>query len=50
METYCVICKKNTENKNCCVKSTKQNRIMLVSKFFASSKTKLRFIKNQEVP
>ena len=31
METYCVICKKYTTDKNSSVRETKQNRLMLLS-------------------
>ena len=30
METYCISCKKNTENKNPSVRRTKPNRLMFV--------------------
>ena len=31
METYCVSCKKYTENENSDARKTKQNRLMLLS-------------------
>ena len=31
MKKYCVCCKKNTTNKNCSVRKTKENRLMLAS-------------------
>ena len=48
METYYVICKKNTATKSSSVRRTKQNRLMLVSKCGVCGKKKSRFIKNQE--
>ena len=43
METYCVICKKNSESKKS-VKKTKQNRLMLLSNFAVCGKKKSTFI------
>ena len=47
METYCVICNKNTENKNS--SETKQNRLMLLSNCAVRGKNKLTFIKNRKL-
>ena len=49
METYCVSCKKNSENENSSVRKTKQNRLMLLSNYAVCGKKKLTFIKNQEL-
>ena len=46
METDCVICKENIENKNSSVRRTKQKRLIPVSNCVACGKKKLRFIKN----
>ena len=46
METYCVSCKKNTENRNSSVRNTKQNRLMLLSNCAICGKKKSTFIKN----
>ena len=49
METYCVSCKKNTENENSSVRLTKQNRLMLLPNSAISGKEKSTFIKNKEL-
>ena len=50
METYCVSCKKYTENKNSSVRKTKQNRlIMLLSNCTICGMKKSTFIKNKEL-
>ena len=49
METYCVGCKKYTENENSNVRKTKQNRIMLLSNCGACGKKKSTFIENKEL-
>ena len=49
MKTYCVSCRKNTANKNSCVKRTKKkkkNRIMLVSNCAVWGKVKSLYVKN----
>ena len=48
MKTYCVSFKKNTVNKNSCVKRTKESWLMLLSNCVVCGKKKLKFIKNQE--
>ena len=48
MEWYCVSCKKNTWNKNCSVRRTKQNKLVLVSNCAICAKKKSRFIKIEE--
>ena len=50
METYCVSCKKYTENENSNVRKTKQNRLMLLSNCAVYGKKKSTFIKNKELP
>ena len=49
METYCVSCKKNTENENSNVRKTKQNRLMLLSNCAVCGKKKSTFIKSKEL-
>ena len=49
METYCVSCKKYTENKNSNVRKTEQNRLMLLSNCAVCGKKKSSFIKNKEL-
>ena len=49
METYCVSCKENTANKNSSVRTTKQNRLMLLSSCAVCCQKKLAFIKNKEL-
>ena len=49
METYCVSCKKHTENENSNVRKTYQNRLVLLSNCAACGKKKLTFIKNKEL-
>ena len=46
-EIYCVNCKKNTANKNSCVRRTRYNRSMHVSNGAICGKKKWGFIKNQ---
>ena len=48
MKSYCLKCKKDTENINPKVSKTSNNRIMLLSKCAISGSKKSRFIKNQE--
>ena len=48
MKSYCLKCRKNTENINPKVLKTSNNRIMLLSKCAICSSKKSRFIKNQE--
>ena len=49
MQTYCVICKKDTANQHFSVRRSKKNRLMLVSNCAVCGKKESRFIKNQEV-
>ena len=49
METYCVSCRRYTENKNSNVRKTKQNRLMLLSNCTVCGKKKSSFIKNTEL-
>ena len=49
MKTYCINCKKFTENKNSSVRKTKQKRLMRLSKCAACGKRKSTFIKNEEL-
>ena len=50
METYCVKCKKYTENENLNVRKTKQNRLMLLSSCTVFGKKKSAFIKIKRIP
>ena len=49
METYCVNCKKFTENENSSVRKTKQNILMLSSIYSVYGKRKSTFIKDKEL-
>ena len=46
MLSYCLKCRKNTENKNPKVVNTKNRRLMLLSKF--SMRKQLKLLKEQE--
>ena len=48
MESYCLKCRKNTENINPEVLSTSNGRVMILSKCAICGSKKSRFIKNQE--
>ena len=48
MKTYCVKCKKDTENVNSKIFRTKNNRLFMQSKCSVSGIKKSRFIKEQE--
>ena len=48
MKTYCVKCRKETENINPRVLKTSNGRTMILSKCAICSSKKSRFIKNQE--
>ena len=48
MSTYCLKCKKNTENVNSKVLKTKNGRSMLLRKCAVCGSKKSRFIKEQE--
>ena len=48
MKSYCLKCKKDTENINPNVSKTRNNRTMLLSKCAICGSKKSRFIKNQE--
>ena len=47
MRTYCVQCKEDTENIDPKVVKTKNNRLIMQSKFSASGIKQSRFIKKQ---
>ena len=49
MKSYCLKCRKDTENINSKVSETSNNRTMIVLKCAICNSKKLRFIKNQEV-
>ena len=49
METYCVSCKKHTDNENSIVRKTNQNRLMRLSNCGICSKEISTFIKNQKL-
>ena len=46
---YCLVCRKNTENKESKMVRTKNNRLMLSSKRIVWGNKKSRFIEEQEV-
>ena len=48
MLSYCLVCKKNTENKDAKMMKTKNNRLMLSSKCVICGNKKSRFMKKQE--
>ena len=48
MKSYCLKCRKDTENINPRVSKTSNNRIMVLSKYAKCGSKKSRFIKNQE--
>ena len=48
MQTYCLVCKKNTENKDAKMVKIKNNRIMMVSKCAVGGNKKSRFVREQE--
>ena len=49
MNTYCVKCRKNTENLNSKIFKTKNNRLIMQSKCSDCRIKKSRFVKEQEV-
>ena len=48
MKSYCLKCRKNTENINPRVSKTSNSRTMVLSKWAICGSKKPRFIKNQE--
>ena len=48
MKSYCLKCRKNTENINLRVSNTSNGRTMVLSKCAVCGSKKSRFIKNQE--
>ena len=48
MESYCLKCKKNTENIDPKVSANSKGRVMILSKCAICGSKKYRFIKNQE--
>ena len=48
MKTYCIVCKKNTDNINSKVVKTKNGRLMLMSKCSICGNKKSRFMRKQE--
>ena len=48
MQSYCLKCKKHTENKNPQVSSTSNGKIMILSKFAICNSKKYEFINKQE--
>ena len=48
MLTYCLKCKRNTENKDAKMIKTKNGRVILSSKCAVCGSKKLRFMKEQE--
>ena len=49
MKSYCLKCRKDTENVNRKVSKASNNRIMVLSKCAICGSKKSRFVKNQEV-
>ena len=49
MESYCLKCRKNTENKDSKVSATSNGRPMILSKCAICGSRKSRFIKNQDI-
>ena len=47
-ETYCLVCKKYTENTNPKIVRSRQNRLMIQSNFAICTIKKSRFIKEQK--
>ena len=48
MKSYCIVCKKDTENKNPKVFKSKYGRIVLKSTFSVCNNKKTRFISNNK--
>ena len=48
MQTYCVSCKRNTENKNAKVIKTKNGRLQMKSNCSVCGKRKSQFVSNQK--
>ena len=48
MESYCLKCRKNTENINSKVSASSNGRVMILSKCAICGSKKSRFIKHQE--
>ena len=48
MLTYCLVCKKNTENKDVKMIKTKNGRLLLSSNCAVCDNKKSRFVKEQE--
>ena len=48
MKTYCVKCRKDTENLNSKIFKTKNNRLIMQSKCPVCGRKKSRFVKEQE--
>ena len=48
MLTYCLVCKRNTENKDAQMVKTKNDKLMLSSNYAVCDNKKSRFMKDQE--
>ena len=48
MQTYCVSCRKNTDNVNSKMVKTKNGRLQLTSQYSICGNKKSRFVKKQE--
>ena len=48
MKTYCLVCRKNIENKDAKVIKTKNGRLQMRSQCSICGNKKSRFVKNQE--
>ena len=49
MLSYCLVCKKSTENKDAKMIKTKNNTLMLLSKCVICGDKKSRFMKNKKL-
>ena len=48
MHSYCLVCRRNTENKDSKIVKTKNNRLILSSKYTVYGNKKSKFLKEQE--
>ena len=48
MQTYCLVCKKNTENEDAKMVKSKNYRIMLMSKCPVCSNKRSKFVREQD--
>ena len=48
MQTYCLVCKKNTENEDAKMVKSKNNKIMLMSRCAVCDNEKSKFVREQD--